>query len=152
MGTRREQRRRSERGQGLTELAILMPFTLLLLLAVAELGRVQLWRLDLTAAAHSAVLYASQSTADAQNTEGIKARALADLGSLAPGSSTSDGAAVPTVSVLLGTAAGDGFGKQQVTVTVDLTVPALFRIPGFPSTYQLKAAAAARVLDPERRA
>jgi Flp pilus assembly protein TadG len=135
---------RRQRGQGLVEMALLMPLIVGLLVGLIELSRVQRWQVTLTAAAHAGALFASKSKADAADTEGIKARALAEIAELA---ALNDGHSTPVVSVTLGTPTGDGFGKQQVDVSVSLSVPPLFTVAGFPSMWNLKETATARVLE-----
>lgn len=114
----------------------------MLILGVFELGRAQLWQVDVTSAVHAGVLYASQSKTTAADTSGIKARAVAQLGDL-----PSDAAGSATVNVVLGAPGGDGFGAQQVAVTVSVSVPRTFNIPGLPATYNLTDTATARVLN-----
>jgi Flp pilus assembly protein TadG len=140
--------RRGERGQGITELAMFAPITMFLMLGMVEIGRVNLYRLDLAAAAHAGVLYASQSQVEAADKDGIEDHVLAELKGL-PDEDLS-----PTVKVDLtkeGTD-GDGYGKQLVSVTVDMSVPALFKLPGLPKKYNLTVQTSARVLTAERRA
>ena len=139
--------RHRARGQGITELAMFTPLTVFLMLGMVEIGRVNLYRLDLAAAAHAGVLYASQGQAEAQDKEGIEDHVLAELTELP------DGDASPKVKVDLTPEGkdGDGYGKQLVSVTVDMSVPALFKLPGLPKRYNLTVQTSARVLDPERR-
>jgi Flp pilus assembly protein TadG len=136
--------RRGQRGQGLVEMALLMPLVVSLLVGLVELSRVQRWQVTLTAAAHSGALYASESTGNAEDTSGVQERVLAEIDEL---SDLGDGHSTPTVQVALGAATADGFGKQQVTVTVGVSVPPLFRIAGFPTAWTLQETASARVLE-----
>ena len=127
-------------GQGLVELALVLPIMLLLFVGVIDLGRVLYSKLSVTAAAEAGVLYASQTKTNAQDTAGITARVLAE-------SSVSVGN-TPTVTVTLSPVNGDGWGMQQVGVTVSQTVTTLFHWVGMPAAYTVQAQVWARILSP----
>lgn len=132
-----------QRGQGLVEMALLMPLVVTLLIGLVELSRVQRWQVTLTAAAHAGALFASKSKADAEDTEGVEERVLAEIDELAD---LNDGHTEPAISVTLGAPTGDGYGKQQVDVSVSLSIPPLFRVAGFPTSWTLRETASSRVL------
>jgi hypothetical protein len=122
-----------------------MPLTLFLVMGVAEIGRAHFWRLNIASSAHAGVLYASRSLENAQNAGEVRTRVLAELTDVPSSSGT------PNVTVTLGAAGGDGYGKRQVTVTVDMTLVPLFTLPGMPTQYTLREADSARVLEIELR-
>jgi len=124
-------------------MALLTPLVVTLIVGLVELSRVQRWQVTLTAAAHAGALFASKSKADAEDTQGVQDRVLAELDELAD---LNDGHSQPVINVTLGAATGDGYGKQQVDVSVSLSVPSLFRVVGFPTTWTLTETASSRVL------
>ena len=126
------------------ELALLMPIVVVVLMALVELSRIHRWQVTLASAAHAGILYASKSKGYAGDTNAIKDRVLAEINEL---SKLQDGHSTPSINVSLGAATGDGFSKQQVDVSVSVTVPAMFSIAGFPQPWVLTETASSRVLD-----
>jgi hypothetical protein len=120
---------------------------MLLMIGMVEIGRVHLWHVNLAASAFSGALYGAQSPETAADTDGIREAVLAELTDL-PKSATGS-TATPEITVTMGAPYGDGFGKQQIVVTVNLSVPALFAMPGLPTTYTVSETASARVLQTE---
>ncbi|MGH9467697.1 MAG: TadE/TadG family type IV pilus assembly protein [Terriglobales bacterium] len=70
------------RGQALTELAIILPLCVLLLLGVEELGRLAYTAIVVDHAAHAGALYGAQNPTTAVNNPGMIQAALADGGEL----------------------------------------------------------------------
>lgn len=144
-GARRD--RRGERGQGLGEFALFTPLVVFLVIGMVEIGRVHLWHVNLAASAFAGALYASQSSTEAADTKAVRKRVLAELTQLPK---SKDGSTPsPTITITTGPVAGDGYGKQQVNVSVNLTIPALFTLRGLPTTYTVREQASARILKAE---
>ena len=139
----RRARAARERGQGLVEMALLMPVVAILVIGLIELGRVQRWQVTLTAAAHAGALFASKNASNAADTNGVKERVLAEIDEL---SDLGDGHSQPVINVTVGAPTGDGYNKQQVDVSDSVTVPPLFTVMGFPSSWVLTETASSRVL------
>lgn len=133
-----------ERGQAFAELALLLPLVVLMLTTVADMGRALRVKQTVAAAAHAGIIYALQGKANAQDQAGIMQKVMTELREF--GAETG-----PVVNVEMGEPEGDGFGEQQFTVTVQLTIPALFQLPGFPASYTVVERASARVLDIKAR-
>jgi Flp pilus assembly protein TadG len=141
--------RRGERGQGLGEFALFTPLVVFVVIGMVEIGRVHLWHVNLAASAYAGALYAAQSAADAADTEAVREHVLAELTDLPR--STSGTTSTPEITITMGPPAGDGYGKQQVSVSVNVSVPALFSLPGLPKSYTITEQASARILEVERR-
>jgi hypothetical protein len=112
----------------------------LLIIGFTDLARAQHARHALAAATHAGLLYAVQDPASAADEGGIRAIILERLDRLQLSGS-------PDIAVDLSAPSADGFGKQELTVTVSLTVPAVFGLPGLPPTYTLTERGHGRVLD-----
>lgn len=124
-------------------MGLLLPVVVTLIIGLVELGRVQRWQVTLTAAAHAGALYASKNASSAADTQGVRDRVLAEIDEM---SDLGDGHSQPVINVTVGSATGDGYNKQQVDVSVSVTVPPLFTVMGFPSAWVLTETSSSRVL------
>ena len=75
----------SERGQSAVELAFVVPIVIVLLLAIADFGRVFLVSVAVNNAARAGAQYGSQTVATAQDSTGIQNAAATDFGCVASG-------------------------------------------------------------------
>jgi Flp pilus assembly protein TadG len=127
-------------GQALLELALLVPFLLLLALGIIEIGRLAYYSIEVANAARSAAQYGTQSLADAANTASIIAAAqndAPDIGvnlNVTPLVSCGCAAAALTTVCPVG---GCAYPLVYLTVTTQYTLSSLFRYPGIPTTFNL---------------
>ncbi|MGH9466968.1 MAG: TadE/TadG family type IV pilus assembly protein [Terriglobales bacterium] len=106
LGRVRYARSAHSRGQALTELAIILPLCVILLLGVEELGRLAYTAIVINHAAHAGALYGAQNPTTAVNDPGMVQAALND-GTDLPGleatathvCSCSDGGVAPGCSL-----------------------------------------------------
>jgi Flp pilus assembly protein TadG len=75
----------AESGQTLIEFALMLPFLLLLLLGIVELGRAAFITITITNAATAGAEYGSQNAADASDFIGMQNKALCDANGEATG-------------------------------------------------------------------
>lgn len=129
-------------GQSLVELALVMPLLLIILLITVDGARVFTAHLAIGNVAREGVNFGSRSSENAEDTSGIQAAALQELG----GSGTIHGVA-PTVNVQGPDACVDSGGYDCVRVTVNYTFRTLFSFPGLPDQIELSRSAQMRVLD-----
>ena len=157
------QRKTAESGQTLLEFAMMLPFMMLLLLGIAEIGRAAFITITVTNAATAGAEYGSQNAATASDTTGMQTAAVydADNGTttgiltLANTVATS-GCACDTGS---GTSCNQSFlscssstiasctGQvvECVQVTTHADFSSLFHYPGLPQTFQANGKAVQRV-------
>jgi Flp pilus assembly protein TadG len=115
------------------ELAAVLPFLILLVLVGVDFARVYYHNLTLINAARTACYYASSYPANVNNTNQIKAVALADTKNLSPD---------PTVSSSTST---DADGIQYVTVSVSWDFYTVMSYPGVPQPLTLKRSVKMRI-------
>jgi TadE-like protein len=167
------QAKTAESGQTLIEFAFLLPFLMLLLLGIAEIGRAAFITIKVTNAATAGVEFGSQNSANASNFNAMQLHALCDAnGDLGFSmGSCSDGILTLSNTVATNGCVCDdsGSGKscnastdpwlpcptiscgsgQQIVVCVQVTTHAdfapLFHFPGLPTTYQANGKAIMRV-------
>ena len=85
---KKQKHRSSEKGQSAVELAFVVPILIVLLLAVADFGRVFLISVAVNNAARAGAQYGSQTVSTAQDTNGIETAAATDFGCVASGGNT----------------------------------------------------------------
>ena len=110
------------RASAAVELAIMLPFLLLLLVICVDFARIYRLSLTLTNCARNGALYGSIDPSYAKDTSGIQNAALIDAGDLAP--------QTPSVNSKTG---NDASGYPYVSVTVTGTFQTITRYPGIPS-------------------
>lgn len=115
-------RRATRSGAAVVELACLLPFLTLLLVAGVDFSRVFYHYLTITNCARAGAVYGSMDATHAADTTNIKAAALVDAGDLSP---------APSVSSQTGT---DTDGNSFVSVTVSYKFQTITGFPLIPST------------------
>ncbi len=121
----------------MAELAITLPFLLLLVLGATDLGRLFFAQVTLNGAAHNGGIYASSSPSAATNTTAIRSAALADTTTLVDISPSN-----PNVVSSTGT---DPYGFQTVVVTVTYAFRAVVPYPGLPESITMTRSVQMRV-------
>ncbi len=150
--------RHLQSGQSLVEVALMLPFLLLLLLGVIEVGRFLYIGILIGNAARAGVAYGTQSLVKSVDTAGITTAAQNDfqnngqnVGSLTVGSSVScgcDSSGTITTAACTGTGAGTcAAGQWTVTLTVTTsgTFYSLFSYPGIPTSMSISKTAVMQV-------
>ena len=159
----------AESGQTWLEFALMLPFMMLLLLGIAELGRAIFITMAVTNAATAGAEYGSQNATTAADVPGMQNAALCDANghiSLSACNTTgilTTGNITPTSGCACDTGAGTScnqaflsctssaitgctgqiVGCVQVTTHADFSP--LFHYPGLPTTYQANGKAVQRV-------
>jgi TadE-like protein len=162
------QPKKTESGQTLVEFALMLPFMLLLLLGVAEIGRAAFITITVTNAATAGAEYGSQNAAVASDSPGMIQKAICDAngdvgdfacatGILTAGNTTAangcicdDGAGVsckpmPGAGSCAGISCPGGQVVECVQVTTHAAFNPLFHYPGLPTAYQSNGKAIMRV-------
>lgn len=150
--------RRDQSGQSIVEVALMLPFLLLLLLGVIEVGRFLYIGILIGNAARAGVAYGTQSLVKSVDTAGITAAADNDfgnngqsVGSLNVSSSVScgcDSSGTITTAACTGTGAGTcAAGQWTVTLTVTAsgTFYSLFNYPGISTSISISKTAVMQV-------
>ena len=145
-------------GQSLVEVALMLPFLLLLLLGVIEIGRFLYIGILIGNAARAGASYGVQSLVKSVDTVGIQNAADNDfqnngqnVGNLTVTSSVScgcDSSGTVTAAACTGTGAGTcAAGQWAVTVTVTAsgTFNSLFSYPGIPTSISISRTSVIRV-------
>ena len=139
-----------ECGASLVEFGLMLPFLLLLLLGVIDLGRAYYLSIEVSNAAYAGALYGTQNATD---TTGMKAAALADVPDLSSGSSAMTSTAYAGCECSDGTHAtspcpstppsctSPAFLLNYVQVKTSYTYKPLFSWPGIPSSMTLQGSA-----------
>jgi hypothetical protein len=141
------------RGQALVELALIMPFLMLLAVGTIELGRAFLALGTVEAGAYRGAVYSAFARANALDQAAIRETVVADWGPL-PLSSTN-----PTVTVVVGqeslacrptafpcpTQPSDSVGFDTVQIVVAYELTPLMSWPGVPSIPILRSSVAMRI-------
>src|SRR5215469_13472527 len=147
-------------GQSLLEMALMLPFLLLLLLGVIEIGRYAYIGILVGNAARAGAAYGVQSNAQSIDTVGITNAAINDFMSNGQGNSLTVTSAVtcgcdssgtvttagctPATNPTAGTCAV-GHWVVIPTVTASGTFNSLFNYPGIPASVSISRASAMRV-------
>jgi Flp pilus assembly protein TadG len=109
------------------ELAVLLPFLVLIFIITIDFARVYYFSLSLTNCARAGALYASDpTTADESPFASAQAAALADATNLSP---------QPTITSTSGI---DSQGRAYVSVTAKYTFQTITGFPGIPSQVPLQ--------------
>jgi Flp pilus assembly protein TadG len=147
--TRRD--RTDEKGQAIIELALTMPFLIVLLVGAVEFGWLTYASVEVSNAARAGVAYGSQSATTAGDTTGIKAAAAKDAHDLASGLLVTTVASScicsnGTASTCLPTDCSTSSIETILTVNTQATLTPLIRLPGFPTPFTLHGRAIQKVL------
>jgi len=130
-----DSRRRAFGGQGLVELALVMPILVLFLLIAADFGRAYTAHIAISSAAREGASFGSRSLDNAENAAAVRDAALAQ-------NETIWGDA-PTVSSAVGE---DEFGYDYIEVEVDYTFDVLFPFPPIPDSLDMSRTVRMRVI------
>jgi Flp pilus assembly protein TadG len=152
--SKRANPRRWQSGQSLVEVAIMLPFLLLIALGVIELGRFMYIGILVGNAARAGAAYATESVVAAVDTTGTTTAAQSDFANngqnptnLNVTSTVSCGcnsAGTITTAACTGVGAGtcaSGAWVVTVTVTASGTFNSLFNYPGIPASITVSRAA-----------
>jgi Flp pilus assembly protein TadG len=151
---------RADRGQSVTEFALMLPLLCLLLIGVVEIGRAAYISMEVSNGATAGVEYGSQNpttmvditgmetaAANESNVSAMNANATygctCDQGSGAPAQSCTY--PVPAQGSCASVSCGDGQLVQCVQVTTQATFTPIFSFPGLPASYSSHGAAVMRV-------
>ena len=151
--------RRPQSGQSLLEVALMLPFILLLLLGVIEMGRYAYIAILVGNAARAGAAYGVQSNAQSSDQPGITAAAKNDFQNNGQNSSLltvdapvlvcgCDGNGSVATAACTGTGAGtcaSGHWTVTLTVTAHGTFSGLFNYPGIPPSVTISRSATMRV-------
>jgi Flp pilus assembly protein TadG len=145
-------------GQSMVEMAIMLPFLLVLALGVIEMGRFMYIGILVGNAARAGAAYATESLVASVDTTGITTAADNDFSSNGQNASNlnvtstvscgCESAGTITTAACTGTGAGTcASGAWQVTVTVTAsgTFNSLWSYPGIPASISVSRAATMRV-------
>ena len=149
---------REDKGQAFVELALVMPIFILLLVGIAEVGRLAYASIEVSNAARAGVAYAAQSHTTAQDATNIQLAATQDAPNITSLSATTNYSCSCESSTGVMTAAGSCTGistapgscpspsRIVLYVQVNTTAPVdtLFHFPGIPSTVTLRGFATMR--------
>jgi len=157
---RRVPQDRSESGQSILALALLLPFLLVLLLGVVELGRAAFISIVVSHGASAGVGYGAQSGTTAVNATGMitavtndasyvtAANTTATYGctcDTGAGTSCSGWTITPSTCTNISSSCSSGQIVECVKVTTTATFQSLFNYPGLPSSFQANGSAVMRV-------
>ncbi|HTV72801.1 MAG TPA: TadE/TadG family type IV pilus assembly protein [Candidatus Acidoferrales bacterium] len=142
--------RHAQRGQALVELAVFVPFLMLVVVGLIDVGRYTYYSIQVNNAARAGAQYGAQNTTSANSSTGITSAAVADV-STTP---------TPTVSASLFCVCANGTTHQScsptptctgshsntyIEVTTSETIPVLFKFPGIPNSLTIGGASVMRV-------
>ncbi len=127
----------SHRGQGLAELALILPVLMIIVLGTIDFGRAYFAYVSVTNGARNGAQYAGAAPTNASDMTGIRSAVLADTSDLVNTSATN-----PAVATALGT---DGQGNTFIDVTVTYEFEPIFPWPGVPDSIDIVRTVRARV-------
>jgi Flp pilus assembly protein TadG len=138
---------RSDRGSSFVELAFMLPFLLLLLLATLDFGRVYYLSSEIAGAAHAGAVYASGNRTDTTGIQNAAKADAPDVAGLTASSSyaceCSDGTGKSPSCSTTPTCSGSTL-VYPVTVSVTATYNVWFPWPGVPSSFPFNKSATMR--------
>jgi Flp pilus assembly protein TadG len=148
------------KGQGAVEFALVVPVLVLLLVVIADFGRVFFMSISVKNAARAGAQYGSQSVTNAADSSGMELAASTDFGCVASGSSTCPNFphwSTPTASQCTCqsppgsvTTCASSYCKHTttatyVTVNTSATYNTILNYPGVPNSYTLTGQAIMQV-------
>ena len=141
----------NESGQSFVELALVLPFFILLLVGVAEVGRLAYASIEVANAARAGVAYGAQNHVTASDTPNIQLAATQEAPNItgliatpALACSCSDGTSI-TCADAGTTCVSPARIIESVTVTTSAPVSTVFKFPGISNTITFQSAATMRV-------
>jgi Flp pilus assembly protein TadG len=145
-----------ETAQGLVELALTLPFLMLILLGAAEFARFGWASIETANAARAGAQYGAQTDITANDDAGMQTAALNDgvnLSGLTAASSHSCACSTaPTTTLVcknaLGACASPAIVLEYVQVNTSSTIQPLFHWPGLPTTFTANGSAIMQVAQP----
>ncbi|HLY02493.1 MAG TPA: TadE/TadG family type IV pilus assembly protein [Candidatus Cybelea sp.] len=145
---------RSQAGAAMVEFAVALPFLVLLMIGVIEVGRYMYFGILAAHAAEAGAEYGSQTLTTAADTAGIKSAASADsaglssfLASPQPLCLQSTGTENGTTTVACPTGTPPAGTIEYVQVTVTGTFHSLLNYPGMANSLPVTASTTMRVLN-----
>jgi Flp pilus assembly protein TadG len=139
---------KSESGQAIIEMAVILPVAITLLIGIAEIGRYANESILVSHAARAGVQYAAQNRVTASSNTQIIQAAMNDAPSLTTMTVTpshyctcADG----TSSTCTGTDCSGSRIIEYVKVDTQVGMPSLFSYPGFPKSFAVKGEKIMRV-------
>lgn len=133
-----------ELGSGLVEVALMMPFLVLVLVGASEMGRLAYYAIEVSNASLAGANYAARSHATAIDTTNIATAAsndAADVSALtttaAISCSCSDGTSI-TCTNAASNCLSPGRILEYVQVSTSATINPIFQYPGISSSFALK--------------
>ena len=150
---------REDKGQAFVELALVLPIFVLLLVGIAEVGRLAYATIEVSNAARAGVAYAGQNHTTAQDSTNIQLAATQDAPDVTSlTATTSQSCACESSAGVMGafgsctsisTAAGSCPSPSRIVLYVQVITTApvntVFHFPGIPSTVTLHGFATTRV-------
>ena len=147
-----------DKGQAFVELALVLPIFILLLVGIAEVGRLAYTSIEVSNAARAGVAYAAQNHTTAQDSANIQLAATNDAPEVSSlTAATSQSCACESSTGVMGalgsctaisTAAGSCPSPSRIVLYVQVTTSApvntIFHFPGIPSTVTLRGFASMR--------
>lgn len=130
---------RSQRGQSLVELAVVIPMLLIISLGSIEFGRALYTYISITSAARGGVEYAATGPEQAEDTGGIREAVLSEADGFLNATETN-----PEIVVVTG---NDTQGRLYAEVTVKYDFSTIFSLPGIPATINLERTVRAMVAE-----
>jgi Flp pilus assembly protein TadG len=144
---------REDKGQAFVELALILPIFILLLVGVAEVGRLAYASIEVSNAARAGVAYAAQSHTHAADGPNITNAAKADAPNITsltatPSYSCSCESSTGTITALGSCSLTACPSPSRIVVDVQVSTTAqvatIFHFPGIPSTVTLNGYATMR--------
>lgn len=126
-------RRAADRGQSITEFAMILPFLLIIVLGAVDYSRVYYQDVQVLHAARNGAAFGSASTTNAVNHAAIQSAAL-------------DGVSLPPTPTVNDALVADNSGGQVVQVSVQSQYSTLISWPGLPHSFTLKHTVESKVL------
>ena len=140
---------RSDAGTSLIEMAVVLPLLVLMVLGVADFGRMLYHAITLSHAARAGAAYGAQGNGFAGSVAGIQQAAEAEAQNISPIVVTSERLCECTggASVSCTTSSCGGYGAPRafVEVTATQTFTTLVAYPGIPDTVPLSRTAKVRL-------
>jgi Flp pilus assembly protein TadG len=139
---------RGEHGASLVELALLLPFFLLLTFGAVDFGRAFYLAIEVAGAAHAAAVYGSQNPTDTTGMQNAAQDDAPNVPNLSVGTATygcecSDGSSY-SASCVSKPSCPTNTEVYRVNVTVKANYTTLFPWPGIPKSMSLSSSASMR--------
>lgn len=141
---------RDDLGQAFVELALILPIFILLLVGIAEFGRLAYAAIEVSNAARAGVAYGAQNHTTASDNSGIQTAAVQDAPNIPGLIATATQVCSCDGSSISCSSAGTSCISpariiESVQVNTSAVVDTVFHFPGFPNTITLRGQAIMRV-------